>query len=519
MRTSSKLLLLGALLAFGAAACGDFLSGPGLTSDPNAPSAASRDQRLAAVQANLTVQLTGDLARSACMWMQQCAGVDRQYATRELYTTTSTDFDTFFIAAYTGGGLIDIRAIEAEAAGAGDSVYVGVGKVLEAIDIGAAADLWGDIPYSDAVGGNPTPRYDTQQTAYTALLGVLTQAVAELGGPGAGPGQIDLWYLGDRAAWTELAHTLKARIYLHLAPRVAGSYASALSEAKLGISTAGHDLQTFASAATTENNLWYQFSVIQRDTYLRMGAELVDSILKKRNDPRLALYFAPLPAPHPAWAASHKYRPRTKIFDSNGNMEQVTAVTVDSSSGATVPTWNTTLYGTTADNHVTWTNVGPSPYAGAQPGDAYDPAVESNLSATRLGAGFHQPLASHAEVQLIIAEAAYQTGDVVQALDSLNAERTSAGLAAIAAPPGVALLDSIMVEKYVVLFQNLETWNDVKRTCIPALVPANLSNAGGHVIARLLYGQTEAGTNPNALPDPTSGRNWNDPRAATDPCP
>jgi Starch-binding associating with outer membrane/Susd and RagB outer membrane lipoprotein len=518
MRTSSKLLMLGALLAFGAAACGDFLSGPGLTSDPNAPSAASRDQRLAAVQANLTVQLTGDLARSTCMWMQQCAGVDRQYATRELYTTSTTDFDPFFIAAYTGGGLIDIRAIEAEAASAGDSVYVGVGKVLEALDVGETADLWGDIPYSDAVGSNATPRYDTQQAVYTALLGVLTQAVAELAGPGAGPGQIDLWYLGDKAAWTELAHTLKARTYLHLASRVAGSYANALTEARLGISTSAHDLQTFASAATTENNLWYQFSVIQRDTYLRYGAELVDSIMKKRNDPRLPLYFAPLPVPHPAWAASHKYRSRTKIFDSNGNMEQVTGLSVDSISGAAAPAWNTTLYGTTPDNHVTWTNVGPLPYAGAQPGDPYDPSVESNLSATRLGAGFRQPTVTFAETQLIIAEAAYQTGDQAGALASLNAERTAAGLPALGAGvTGVALLDSIMIEKYVATFQNIETWSDLRRTCIPALVPANLSNAGGHVIGRLLYTQTEASTNPNALADPVSGRNWND--TSTGTCP
>src|SRR5260370_32384510 len=96
MRTSSKLLMLGALLAFGAAACSDFLSGPGLTTDPNAPTAATRDQRLVSVQSAMGVQLTGTLARSACMWMQQCAGVDRQYATLELYNTTSTDYDTEF---------------------------------------------------------------------------------------------------------------------------------------------------------------------------------------------------------------------------------------------------------------------------------------------------------------------------------------------------------------------------------------------------------------------------------------
>src|SRR6266699_6593250 len=194
MRTSSNLLLLGALLAFGSAACGDFLSGRGLTTDPNAPSNATRDQRLAAVQASMTVQLTGDLARNACMWMQQCAGVDRQYAGREVYNTTSSDFDTQFAFVYVGGGLIDIKAIEADAAAAGDQVYEGVGRVLEALDIGTAADLWGDIPYAQAAGSVVDPTFDSQQSIYTALLAVLDSAIAELGGAGNGPGAVDLWY-------------------------------------------------------------------------------------------------------------------------------------------------------------------------------------------------------------------------------------------------------------------------------------------------------------------------------------
>src|SRR5260370_31044584 len=117
------------------------------------------------------------------------------------------------------------------------------------------------------------------------------------------------------------------------------------------------DRRAYQSTATNEWNIWYQFQIVQRDTYLRTGAMLVDSIMKKRNDPRLAAYFSTITPP--AWAASHKYKPRTKILDSNGNMEQVTAVTLDSTSGAAAPGWNTTLYGTTTDNHLTWTDVRP----------------------------------------------------------------------------------------------------------------------------------------------------------------
>ncbi len=169
MRTTSKLLMIGALLAFGSAACKDFLSGPGVTQDPNAPVAATRGQRLVAVQAAMTVQLTGTLARAACMWMQQCSGVDRQYATLAKYNTTEDDFDTEFTQVWAGGGLLDIRAIEADATAAGDQVFDGIAKVIEALDVGTAADLWGDIPYSEAVGTNLAPHYDTQLSVYTAL--------------------------------------------------------------------------------------------------------------------------------------------------------------------------------------------------------------------------------------------------------------------------------------------------------------------------------------------------------------
>jgi len=475
MRTLARVVAISALLAFGSAACNNWLTGPGLTTPLNDPVSASRDQRLVSVEATMGVQLTGTLARAVCMWVQQCAGVQRQYSATEIYNTTSSDFDTEFETVYGGGGLLDIRFIETDAAAAGDSVYEGVGKVLEALDMSSTADLWGDVPYSQAVQAaqNLAPKFDSQLSVYTALLTVLSQAIVELGGPGAGPAAtgVDLWYNGSKTKWTQLAHTLKARIYLHLVQRqgqagvpCSACYANALAEANQGISTSANDLQTYQSATSTEWNLWYQFMVIQRSGYLAMGAQLVDSIMVKRNDPRLPLYFA---------------------LDGNGR------------------------------------------YQGAAPGDASDPTVQSSLAAARggdvSGEGFQQPLVTHAEVQLIIAEAAYQTGDTVAggtALASLNAERTAAGVDTV--PPtvtGPALLDSIMIEKYVVMFQNMETWNDLKRECIPALVvPAAAVAAGAtSIIARPFYGATEESANANAEPDPTSGRNWND--TNTNTCP
>jgi len=72
-----------------------------------------------------------------------------------------------------------------------------------------------------------------------------------------------------------------------------------------------------------------------------------------------------------------------------------------------------------------------------------------------------------------------------------------------------------MTEKYIALLQNIETWNDYKRTCIPNLTPVNNSQ-GGVIPGRLLYPLQERQTNPNIpLPSQQPARNWNDPNACT----
>jgi hypothetical protein len=72
-----------------------------------------------------------------------------------------------------------------------------------------------------------------------------------------------------------------------------------------------------------------------------------------------------LPAPA-AWLAKNEYDIGNQIVDPNGNLQQVSAVTEtetgnESESGATVPSWNATPAGTTADGDLTWTNMGVAP--------------------------------------------------------------------------------------------------------------------------------------------------------------
>src|SRR5258708_7538777 len=60
----------------------------------------------------------------------------------------------------------------------------------------------------------------------------------------------------------------------------------------------------------------------------------------------------------PTWQANHVYATNSPILDSNAN-EQLALTTIgDRTSGNIQPVWNPSVFGTTPDHNVTWTNFG-----------------------------------------------------------------------------------------------------------------------------------------------------------------
>ena len=522
-------------LVLGTVGCGNFLVGDKLSNNPNNPTQATAEQLFIGMQANMISSQENSVAMTVCMWMQQCMGVGGRFVDQFAhYTVNEFSWDGNWFQVYTGGGLFDLRKIEAAKRAAGDSAFLGITKIWEAFDIGVAADLWGNIPYTQAVGSNPTSSLDNQLAVYDSVQSLLSQAIAELGPaqPGLGPSGLDLVYGGNKVRWIAAAHTLKARFLLHTieanAATKATIYANAIAQATAGIASPAGDLLAFHSPATSERNIWYQFQTTTFGQDVVAGKTLVD-IMRARNDPRLPAYFGMNASA--SWQASHKYAKGNRVLDPNGNGEQVTAVAApDSLSGSTEPVWPTTSGATTTDNHVTWTNTG-LPWGGEdvnvpQPGNIVSPlsgSLRMCPDASSCGS-FLQPLVTYQENELIQAEAystaANPSGNDGTALTHLNNARAVPGLSALAGITGVALLDSIMTEKYVALFQNIETWNDYRRTCIPALAPYTAVGVNpiwrGKIPGRLYYSGSEGNVNKN-IPDPgtqvaTNGfRNPNDP--------
>ncbi|HKO15556.1 MAG TPA: SusD/RagB family nutrient-binding outer membrane lipoprotein [Gemmatimonadaceae bacterium] len=278
----------------GAAGCSDFLTGGDLSTDPNRPTVSTNQQTFVGVQTELWALLTSDPARYAGLWTQQFEGGNIQYINVYHYGLTEATTNGFHTALYTAGGLVDIRKLEAGARALDDNWMLGIAQVQEALTIGTGADLFGDLVYTHALKGEQNPPLTPQLEIYDSVQVLLSSAITNLQSSAAtnvGPGDADLSYAGDPAQWIRLAHTLRARFALHTAEvEGAPAYQRALAEAAQGITDPADDFVASYSGNVNEQNLWYQFAVVQRPGYLLPNSTFI-SQLEAASDPRRTAYF------------------------------------------------------------------------------------------------------------------------------------------------------------------------------------------------------------------------------------
>jgi hypothetical protein len=172
----------------GTAACDSFLTNS--SKDPNRPTEASIRQLFVGVQAAQFALQEGTTAMQLCLWVQACGAANGRFV-QQAYSYVfgeGTDIGSGFgdwLLVYDAGGLVDIRAVEADATAANDRIWLGIAKIWEALAIGTAADWWGDIPYSQALGA-AAPTLDGQVAVYNSLqtlldgVGKLRQMVIRL---------------------------------------------------------------------------------------------------------------------------------------------------------------------------------------------------------------------------------------------------------------------------------------------------------------------------------------------------
>jgi len=278
----------------------DFLTGGDLSVDPNRPTTATATQLFQGIQTNLWAFFGSDPARVTGMWARQFAGGQNQYESIYHYQYDEGIQSGFTSGLYTAGGLIDIARAQKITSDAKNYALLGILQVQEGMMMGTGADLFGDLVYSQALKGTPNPTLDPQLSVYDSVQKVLSAGIANMANTAAtsaSPVNSDLDYGGDLSAWTALAHTMKARFFMHTAEVRPLAYASALAEAQLGITAdAGNYVGAF-SANSGEQNFYYQFDgPAGRKGYL-IADTLFINLLRSRGDARVTDYFEAKAAP------------------------------------------------------------------------------------------------------------------------------------------------------------------------------------------------------------------------------
>lgn len=285
-------------LVIGLTACADGLTE--LNDDPNNPTEVPGDYLLAPAIEGGASQVNGvgfnlDLGS---ILTQQLAKV---------YTTGPDRYEHRFFLGKADGAwptfyerLENLRLIQAEARETGDANAEAVATILTVWNFQVMTDLWGEIPYSEALEGgteseNTTPAYDTQQAIYTDLIARLDAATSMIDPAGSAFGENDVIYDGDMAGWLKFGNSLKLRLYMRLSEVDAATASQGIAAVySAGDIFESHDDNAEFRYGQYPYNHPTNGTMRNRDDF-RMSELMIDTLLAL-DDPRLRIYATPTQA-------------------------------------------------------------------------------------------------------------------------------------------------------------------------------------------------------------------------------
>ena len=282
IRSLSTFVLLSLLLL---PACEKFEE---FNQNPNEPTEVSADVLFtSAIRSSLNTMVT-----ESFLLGNNAAQLTAKTLRTEVDTYNWNAFPTVWEGLYES--LTDVYAVETLAREKGNEQLEGAAKVLRAWIYATLTNAYGDIPYTEAIGGadnNFTPAYDDQAEIYADLLSELGRAGDLLSGAGNIAGDILLG--GDAAKWQKLANSLMLRLLM-----TAGDQLANAGDQFAAIVDAGNILTSNADNATLAylDGFPNQYPLIPLKTgdfdAVALSQTALD-ILNAHDDPRLMRYARP----------------------------------------------------------------------------------------------------------------------------------------------------------------------------------------------------------------------------------
>lgn len=224
-------------------------------------------------------------------WVQHISMV--QYNDPERYkpreTTQDGLWNTFYLAASDAMQMYNLAEAE------GNSVNMGIALVLKAYCFTLLTDIYGDVPYTEALLGPGegvfTPAYDVQETVYDGVFATLDEAMPLLAsGEGTTDPGMDIMYAGDASKWEKFAASLKFRALMRISSKrdVSADLQALVNSGKL-FSSMSDEAKLVYLPDAPEANPVYETIVTQGRGEFKLAETLVE-YLKSISDPRLPVY-------------------------------------------------------------------------------------------------------------------------------------------------------------------------------------------------------------------------------------
>src|SRR5690606_27125714 len=131
---------------------------------------------------------------------------------------SATTYDSEWTTAY-AGFLTDAQVVKqlAEAIDNGDvnaNNYIAAVQIMEAYIIVTLSDIFGDIPYSEAIQGsdNFNPKRDTAEEIYASAFDLLSNSIALIDAGNSVGLANDFYYNKDMQKWRKLANTFRLKL-------------------------------------------------------------------------------------------------------------------------------------------------------------------------------------------------------------------------------------------------------------------------------------------------------------------
>jgi hypothetical protein len=390
-------------------------------------------ERLARLNIGTTQVMTG-------IFMQYYEGVDNHPVQVQQYILNEALYVDWNWNDYYDGPMVNLKVMIELAEKEGSFHYAGIGKVLLANCLGNVTSLYGDVPFKEALKGstNRNPVYDSQKEIYVAIQQLLDDGIQDLETEydGKKPASDDIIYGGDASKWVKAAWALKARYYMHLSKKTSeldyNPAEKALEAAANAMTSGDGDLMLQYGYSASEYNPFYSYTLLN---YILPHPNFTNLLLLT-NDPRKNFYY------------------KKKFGESTLNGLYFTST----ASPSLLMTYHEVKF------------------------------IEAEAR-IRINPG--DPLAQNALNDAVKANIDKITGSSTSDEVILNFQEAYCTLNGNFDQD----LQTIIKQKYIALFCNIESWTDYRRTGFPELTPNtggdHNQNPGGAIPRRFAYPQTE----------------------------